>query len=145
MTSKASGPAPVVLVDDDIHAARLLLRTLQANGVSGRWLGPAHRARKLLAKTLAAATAPALVIVDLKAHSYASAEFLAEMRPVLVTAEALPVAVAAAPDRSLHSVLLAAGAAAVFTRHAERDAYRREVAAIVNFWVSGENLEKVGT
>jgi hypothetical protein len=48
-------------------------------------------------------------------------------------------------DRNVRNGLLDAGAAAVFERHGELNAYRREAANIVGFWVRNQRLDAVGT
>ena len=57
----------------------------------------------------------------------------------------LVVAMAPSLDREVRNGLLDAGAAAVFERHAELNAYRREAANIVGFWVRSQRLDAVGT
>ena len=48
-------------------------------------------------------------------------------------------------DRETRNGLLDAGASAVFERHGELNAYRREAANIVGFWVRSQRLDAVGT
>ena len=137
----------IALVDDDAHSARLLTRMLLAHG-SPRietFDGPAD-AMERLAPALGhgAQQWPGLVIVDLKAHSAANLEFVAMLAPAIGKLD-IPVAVMAQrPDRQHTAELHDAGAAAVFTRHAELDAYRREAANIVSFWARSQRLDAVG-
>ncbi|HTM79163.1 MAG TPA: hypothetical protein VL133_16235, partial [Devosia sp.] len=57
----------------------------------------------------------------------------------------IPVVVMAPQlERAAAEALHDAGAAAVFTRHAERDAYRREAANIISFWARSQRLDAVG-
>ena len=84
-----------------------------------------------------------MAIIDLKASSTASRDFIIQMRrkaPGL-----LVIAMAPTLDRETRNALLDAGAAAVFERHGELNAYRREVASIVGFWVRSQRLDAVGT
>ena len=87
---------------------------------------------------------PSQLIVDLKAYSGANFEFVASIQP-LVRQRGVPVVVMAAPlDRQGIETLHGAGASAVFFRHAELDAYRREAAGIVSFWARSQRLDAVG-
>jgi len=138
----------VLLVDDDTHSARLLTRMLLAHGspaverIDGAEPALAHL-RDLLPRS--AANLPGLLIVDLKATSTATRDFVAAVRK-LKSVHALSIA-AMAPslERAVRETLLDAGADAVFERHAEIGAYRSEVASIVSFWVRNQRLEAVGT
>ena len=56
--------------------------------------------------------------------------------PVVVMAHTL--------DQASRESLHEAGAAAVFFRQAELDAYRREAASIVSFWARNQRLDAVG-
>jgi len=137
----------VALVDDDQHSAHLLTRMLLAHGSPHiQWYGDAGSGRLMLADVLAnpAANWPGLVVVDLKAHSGANLEFLASIRS-LARQKGVPVVVMVAPiDRQGREALHEAGAAAIFFRHAELDAYRREAAGIVSFWARSQRLDAVG-
>ena len=137
----------VALVDDDQHSAHLLTRMLLAHGSPEiQWYGDAASGRLTLANVLAdpAANWPSLLIVDLKAYSGANFEFVASIQP-LVRQRGVPVVVMAAPlDRQGIETLHGAGASAVFFRHAELDAYRREAAGIVSFWARSQRLDAVG-
>jgi CheY-like chemotaxis protein len=144
-----SGDRPfLVLVDDDVHSARLLTRMLIAHGAPAieRLDGPeAGMARlgALLARSQP--TLPGLVIVDLKSSSNATRDFVAALSG-LESADLLVVAaIAPSLERRVRDELLDAGADAVFERHAEINAYRREAASIVSFWVRNQRLEAVGT
>jgi hypothetical protein len=47
-------------------------------------------------------------------------------------------------SQSQVDALREAGAASVFIRHAELDAYRREAASIISFWARNQRLDAVG-
>ncbi|QQR37436.1 hypothetical protein JI749_07450 [Devosia oryziradicis] len=137
----------LALVDDDQHSALLLTRMLLAHGSPDvQWLGGAMDGRLALARILSdpAADWPGLLIVDLKAHSNASLEFVSSIQ-ALARQKGVPVVVMAPPlDRQGREALHEAGASGVFFRHADRDAYRREAAGIVSFWARNQRLDAVG-
>lgn len=111
-----------------------------------RWYGDAGSSHLLLTSVLAnpARNWPGLVIVDLKAHSRATHDFLGSIQS-LARQKGVPVVAMVAPlDRQGREALHDAGASAVFFRHAEIDAYRREAAGIVSFWARSQRLEAVG-
>lgn len=134
------------LVDDDAHSAYLLSRMLAAHG-SPRvqtFTDAAEAIARLIPSLGTPAVWPTLLIVDLKAHSAANLEFVATLAPVIGKRE-IPIAVMVQrPDRKMSAELHDAGAAAVFTRHAELDAYRREAANIASFWARSQRLDAVG-
>ena len=136
----------VALVDDDQHSAHLLTRMLLAHGSPDiQWYGGAIDGRLMLGDVLAnpAANWPSLLIVDLKAHSGANLEFVASIQS-LTRQKGVPVVVMSPLlDRAGRETLHEAGAAAVFFRHAELDAYRREAAGIVSFWARNQRLDAV--
>ncbi|WP_332693887.1 hypothetical protein [Devosia sp.] len=137
----------VALVDDDQHSAHLLTRMLLAHGAPDiRWYGDANAGRARLTSVLAdpATNWPGLVIVDLKAHSSANLEFVASIQPLMRQKGVLVVAMVQPADLAQRDGLQTAGAAAVFVRHAELDAYRREAANIVSFWARSQRLDAVG-
>ena len=137
----------VALVDDDQHSAHLLTRMLLAHGAPNiQWYGGAVDGRMTLANVLGDPTAdwPGLLIVDLKANSTANLEFVVSIQS-LARQKGVPVVVMAPPlDREGREALHEAGASAVFFRHAELDAYRREAAGIVSFWARNQRLDAVG-
>ena len=137
----------VALVDDDQHSAHLLTRMLLAHGSPDiQWYGGAADGRLMLGNVLSNPEAnwPGLLIVDLKAHSNANLEFVASIQ-ALARQKGVPVVVMAPPlDRAGREALHDAGASAVFFRHAELDAYRREAAGIVSFWARSQRLDAVG-
>ncbi len=146
MTSLSGRQPAIVLVDDDFHSTRLMLRMLAAHG------GPHVEAMSdaaLAVQTLVGAAATpsplgrCMVIVDLKSSSTATRDFVAQLRDK--AASLLVVAMAPSLDRDSRNELLDAGAAAVFERHADLNLYRREAAAIVAFWVRSQRLDAVGT
>lgn len=134
----------VALVDDDPHSAHLLRRMLVAHGSPDvECYGDADASRLMLAEVLADPTAnwPGLIVVDLKAHSGATREFVDAIHP-LARQKGVPV-VAMVPAHD-GEALQPAGAAAMFLRHADIDAYRREAASIVSFWVRLQRPDAVG-
>lgn len=148
MNAFGGGEPFMVLVDDDSHSARLMIRVLLAHGApSVSWMdtGPvgAERIGALLEDARAAL--PGLVIVDLKASSSATHEFIERLRGMRNGSALLIAAMAPSLEKEVRDRLLACGADAVFERHAEVDFYRREAAAIVSFWVRNQHLEAVGT
>lgn len=148
MNAFGGGQPFMVLVDDDSHSARLMIRVLLAHGApSVSWMdtGPvgAERIGALLEDARAAL--PGLVIVDLKASSSATHEFIEQLRGMRNGSALLIAAMAPSLEKDVRDRLLACGADAVFERHAEVDFYRREAAAIVSFWVRNQHLEAVGT
>jgi DNA-binding response OmpR family regulator len=137
----------VALVDDDQHSAGLLTRMLLAHGAPHiATYDGAQAAHHRLIPVFANpdATWPGLVIVDLKAHGLANLEFLASVQPLL-RQKGVPVVVMVPPaSQSQVDALREAGAASVFIRHAELDAYRREAASIISFWARNQRLDAVG-
>lgn len=137
----------LALVDDDAHSARLLTRMLLAHG-SPRIADFASAAdavaRLLPALSQGSRAWPSMIIVDLKAHSAANLEFVAALAPVIGKLDIPVVVMAQSAERPAAAALHEAGAAAVFTRHADREAYRREAANIVSFWARCQRLDAVG-
>jgi CheY-like chemotaxis protein len=135
MTSRITEQPRAVLVDDDIHSARLLVRTLsRLGGPTLTWYGRAGRGLRLLADDFAGAASrrPAAIVVDLKGSSAATATFIRHLRERLPTS--VPIAaIAAERDTSVHNAILAAGATAIFVRGPDAAAYRREVAKLAAF------------
>lgn len=147
MNTSVENASYIALVDDDEHSARLLTRMLLAHGSPlVTWLGGADDGRECLQKVLADPNAnwPSLVIVDLKSHSGANLEFLASLG-TLIRQKGVPLAVMSQDmELETQAAIKAAGAGAVFLRQAEREAYRRETAAIVSFWARHQRLDAVG-
>lgn len=137
----------LALVDNDPHSARLLTRMLLAHGSPAiECFGDAVEGRARLEAVLADPEAnwPSLLIVDLKAHSGANIEFVRSIH-TLMRQKGVPVVVMAHTlDQASRETLHEAGAAAVFFRQAELDAYRREAASIVSFWARNQRLDAVG-
>jgi CheY-like chemotaxis protein len=135
MTSRITEQPRAVLVDDDIHSARLLVRALgRLGGPTLTWYGRAERGLRLLANDFAgAAPRPAAaIVVDLKGSSAATPTFIRHLRERLPAG--VPIAaIAAERDTSVHSAILAAGATAIFVRGPDAAAYRREVAKLAAF------------
>ena len=145
MTLSASRQPAIVLVDDDFHSARLLTRMLVAHGGPhvDRFSDPHSALESLAAVDVLPGAAQTMVVVDLKASSTATQDFIVRLKhdaPALVI-----VAMSPRLDRETRNRLLDAGAAAVFERHGDLDAYRREAANIVGFWVRSQRLDAVGT
>ena len=146
MTLSSSKQPTIALVDDDFHSARLLTRMLVAHGGPRveRLSDPQAAIDSLVAMEAAAPGASqCLVVVDLKGSSTATRDFIVKLKhdaPGLVI-----VAMSPSLDRDARNGLLDAGASAVFERHGELNAYRREAANIVGFWVRSQRLDAVGT
>lgn len=127
----------LLLVDDDAHSARLLLRTLAERGAPRiEWIGGAAESRRLIAQLRHEGPGqwPDLLIVDLKSRSSATAEFIAEIGNEVQAMGAAIVAMAPSLASEVREPLIAAGAAAVFERHPQIEAYRREVAELLAYW-----------
>ena len=146
MTLSSSRQPAIMLVDDDFHSARLLTRMLVAHGAPQveRLSDPQTAIASLTAlESPAPGASQRMVIVDLKGSSAATHDFIVKLKheaPSLVI-----VAMSPSLDRDARNSLLDAGAAAVFERHSELGAYRREAANIVGFWVRNQRLDAVGT
>ncbi len=148
MSGSRSGLAGLALVDDDFHSARLLVRMLVAHGApSVDWMSDAEAAARQIADALEedAPQHPGMVIVDLKGSSAATAAFLTRLRALPGGDALVLVAMAPSLDRATRDALLDAGAVAVFERHSDLAAYRKEAASIVSFWVRTQRLDAVGT
>jgi len=148
MDAYIAGQAFMALVDDDSHSARLMIRMLLAHGApSVSWLDGESLAETELRNVLedGRAQTPGLVIVDLKASSTATRDFIVKLRGMRDGKSLLIAAVAPSLERGPREELLNSGADAVFQRHADLDSYRREAAAIVSFWVRNQHLDAVGT
>jgi DNA-binding NarL/FixJ family response regulator len=149
MNHISAAPKPfLALVDDDPHSARLLTRMLFAHG-SPEIVGyaSASEAAAKLGVMLSDPhfPLPGIVIVDLKSSSSASTDFIAGLTRLKRGTELLVAAIASSPDKERRDALLEAGAAAVFERHADIEAYREEAASIVSFWVRNQHLNAIGT
>ncbi len=148
MDAIGTGQPFMALVDDDSHSARLMIRMLLAHGApSVSWLSGEALATTELGKLLDddLATIPGLVVVDLKASSTATLDFITKLRGMHDGHSLLIAAMAPTLERGPRDALLSAGADAVFERHADINSYRREAAAIVSFWVRNQHLDAVGT
>jgi CheY-like chemotaxis protein len=148
MDALGTGQPFLALVDDDSHSARLMIRMLLAHGApSVSWLDGEALATAELGKLLNddAAAIPGLVIVDLKASSAATRDFIVKLRGMHDGRSLLIAALAPNLERETREFLLNAGADAVFERQADINSFRREAAAIVSFWVRNQHLDAVGT
>lgn len=146
MTIGSDRQPAIALVDDDFHSARLMMRMLAAHGGPlVEWLSDPDTALETLAgyDALPPISGRCMALVDLKASSTASRDFIVKL--CRRAPDLLAVAMASSLDRETRNALLDAGAAAVFERHAELNAYRREAASIVGFWVRSQRLDAVGT
>lgn len=141
----ATSPQPFfALVDDDAHSARLLTRMLLAHGApSVRWLDGAEAAVSEFGDPLS--QLPGMVIVDLKASSSATREFIGRLKSLPRTENVVIAAMSPTLARDIRDGLIEAGAAAVFERHSEIEAYRREAASMVSYWVRNQHLNAIGT
>ena len=145
MTPSGRQPA-IALVDDDYHSARLMTRMLEAHGGPQviRLPAPDVALEALAADSVTPMIAGrSMAIVDLKASSTATRDFIAALKHR--APQLLVVAMAASLDRDVRNELLDAGASAVFERHSDITLYRREAASIVAFWVRNQRLDAVGT
>ena len=148
MTAHFPGQPFMALDDDDSHSTRLMIRMLLAHGApSVSWMQGEEQAQSDLAVTLATprGNLPGLVIVDLKSSAEATRAFVGKLRAMPGGENLLVAAMAPTLERPLRDELEAAGADAVFERHADIESYRREAAAIVRFWVRHQRLDAVGT
>ncbi len=148
MSAFRGGQPFMALVDDDSHSARLMIRMLLAHGApSVSWMDTGSSAAERLGALLddSRAALPGLVIVDLKASSSATHEFIGRLRGMQNGGALLIAAMAPSLEKEVRDRLLECGADAVFERHAEVNSYRREAAAMVSFWVRSQHLEAVGT
>lgn len=137
----------LALIDDDEHSAQLLTRTLMDRGAPGvRYYGDAELAHRRLGALLAdpEANLPRVIIVDLKEHSGANLEFLETARQLLGQCGVSVVVLTAHDDDARRQALLDHGAASVLVRHADRDAYRRVAADIVQYATHQARFEAVG-
>ena len=147
MTSVLGRQPAIVLVDDDFHSARLMMRMLAAHDAPlVDWLGSDADQAIPAIEALAArrpSTSQPMVVVDLKSSSTASRDFVERL--LHAVPDLLVVAMAPSLDRETRNTLIDAGAVAVFERHAELNAYRSEAANIVSYWVRSQRLGAVGT
>lgn len=137
----------IALVDDDAHSARLLSRALEAAGVADVChLGGAEFGGALLGRILSRIDGawPGLVVVDLKADSAANGAFVRRHQALLRQRGVALLVMINRHDQQARADLLDAGAAGVFYRQADREAYRREVHGILEFQARHARLDAVG-
>ena len=147
MTSPFAQAPFIGLIDDDGHSARLFMRVLAVNdGPSVRHYRDEEEALADLAHVLSDPQShwPELLVVDLKGHSHANLEFIRRHQAWLRQKGVAVVVMVPPTNRAGRMVYLEAGAAAVFFRQSEADAYRHELAGIANFWARSERLDAVG-
>lgn len=127
-----------MLVDDHVHSERMMRRTIQEGPcrVQLAWIGDARRAARTLGRLLAEDVSPRpdMVIVDLKASSSATLDFICATRNRLMRS-GVPIVALSDAAHSGEQSLIESGADAVFHRQHELDAYRAEIAEIIAFWV----------
>jgi hypothetical protein len=136
MTPRITEQPRAVLVDDDIHSARLLVRTLaRVGGPDLKWVGGAERGLRLLANDYGGSGAlwPLAVVVDLKGGSRATENFVRRLVEMLPGPSIPVIAFAPADKQEVRDRITAAGAVAVFARGADAPSYRREVAELAVF------------
>src|SRR5262245_1163508 len=136
-------PKPfLALVDDDPHSSRLMNRMLLAHGAPeiDVYAGTSEAAAKLgVMLSDPHLQLPGILIVDLKSSSSATLDFILGLKKLPRGNELLVAAIAPAVSMEARDALLDAGAAAVFERHADIEAFRREAASIVSFWVRNQH------
>ena len=140
--------APFIgLIDDDGHSAYLFMRSMAAiSGPAVCNYGDGDEGAADLGIVLSDASAdwPELVVVDLKFHSGATLEFVQRHHAWLHQKGVPLVVMIPLADRAGCDAYHEAGAAAVFFRQPERDAYLRELVGIENFWARNQRLDAVG-
>jgi hypothetical protein len=137
----------LAVVDNDALSARQTIRMLIAHGApSVSWVEPVNEDGSGVAELWSAPESelPAMVVVDLK-RGDATADCIAALRAAPVGADLLIVGLSTPGDAEQRQRLELSGADAVFERHAELGAVRREAAAMVSFWVRQQRLSAVGT
>jgi DNA-binding NarL/FixJ family response regulator len=137
----------VALIDDDAYSADLLMRTISLRkGPPVDWCGSPATGRRYLEQALGAPERhlPIGVVIDLKARSGANSAFLREIGPLLARVGVPAVVMLSSHDSAAREDVLEAGAAAVFFRLAEREAYRSEVAELLSFLAHHPRLDAVG-
>jgi len=147
MSDLGRTPAPVALVDDNVHSARLFLRALAGYGYRARWLGNGDRAARALDAIFSGGNEapPQLIVVDLKQRTGATAAFIARFGRSAQKMGSTLVAMVPSLAAEYRQDVLHAGAAAVFERHAERAQYHREIGALIEFWGRAERPRRVGS
>lgn len=147
MTSRCEQVPFIGLIDDDSHSAHLFMRMLAANdGPAVRHYGDDRDGMTGLAQALSDPQSdwPDILVVDLKGHSRANLEFVQHHQSVLHHRGVALVVMVPPTNRAGRMIYHEAGAAAVFFRQPEVDAYRHELAGITNFWARNECLDAVG-
>jgi len=135
------------LIDDDCHSARLFMRMLSENGGPAVChFGDGAAGLEGLNRVLDDAFAqwPDFVVIDLKDHSRATLDFVRRHHGWLRQKGVDLVVMVPPTDRAGRGSFLEAGAAAVFFRQPELDAYRWELDGIIEFWMRNERLDAVG-
>jgi DNA-binding response OmpR family regulator len=147
LNSQYSHTSFIGLIDDDQHSAYLFTRMLTANdGPSVRHYGDGGEGMAALVQDLSEPDRawPDVLVVDLKAHSNATLDFV-RRHQALLRQKGVAVLVMVPPtDQAGRVKYLEVGAAGVFFRQPELDAYRRELATIKNFWARTPRLDAVG-
>lgn len=137
----------LAVVDDDALSARQTIRMLIAHGApSVSWVEPVKEDGSCVAELWSAPDSelPAMVVVDLK-RGDATADCIAALRASAIGSRLLIVGLATPGDADERQRIELSGADAMFERHTELGAVRREAAAMVSFWVRQQRLSAVGT
>ncbi|MBU1305753.1 MAG: hypothetical protein KKF33_09555, partial [Alphaproteobacteria bacterium] len=87
---------------------------------------------------------PTVLIVDLKSHSGANLEFVESVQGLLKGKGIAVLVLAAEAGKEARNALLNAGAAKVFVRHANVEAYTDVAADMVEFCSLAQRAEAVG-
>jgi CheY-like chemotaxis protein len=145
MTFASVKQPAIALVDDDYHSARLMTRTLEAEGARhvSRIADPERAVDQLGEMSRQEGGAGFMAVVDLKSSSSATRDFVQRLKNR--APDLMVVAIAPSLDRDIRNSLIDAGAAAVFERHSDIELYRREAASIVDFWARSQRLDRTGT
>lgn len=135
------------LIDDDRHSARLFMRMLtEHGGPAVCHFGDGAVGLEGLIRVLDDPFAqwPDFLVVDLKDHSRATLDYISRHNGWLRQKGVEIVAMVPPTDRAGRNSFLEAGAAAVFFRQPELDAYRWELDGITEFWMRNKRLDAVG-
>jgi CheY-like chemotaxis protein len=137
MIMRRKGNAPLfLLIDDDEHSAYFFNKTTRAldKDVGVEWIADCAGAEAMVGGLAIhpGRDRPDLIIVDLKANSQATANFIARIRKPAAALGVPIVAMAISLERTVRETMLQRGAAAVFERSPDLQTYRGEVQAIID-------------
>lgn len=147
MTNRLEQSPFIGLIDDDGHSAHLFMRMLAANdGPSVRHYGDDEEGLADLAHVLSDPRShwPDMLVVDIKRHSNANVEFVRRHQAWLHQKGVALVVMVPPAGRAVRMMYHEAGAAAVFFRQSELEAYRRELTGLTDFWARSARLDAVG-